>query len=126
MSGKSSADLRVDLFEELYSLSLEQGKAIDNADFDALASLIEYKQKIINEIDLLNVRDVIDKTSHPTDVLKDLQKKIKIADENNRTKLIDMANALNEKINIIKAEKRQMRSLYMDIGDRGNNLDKRG
>ncbi|MDI6601798.1 MAG: hypothetical protein QME46_08445 [Thermoanaerobacteraceae bacterium] len=123
---KTVVDQRLTLFEKLYSLSLKQEEAIDNVDFDTLATLIEEKQQIINEIDLLNVRDAIDKTPHSTELLRELQKKIKAMDDNNRGKLINMADVLNEKINMIKMEKRQIKALYMDIGDRGNYLDRRG
>ncbi len=121
-----TTDTKADLFEELYSLSKKQEEAIDNSDFDSLTALIGEKQKVINKIDLLNVQDVVDKTTHATDDLRDLQKKIMTVDERNRNKLMDMADMLNKKISLIKTEKRQMKSLYVDMGDRGNYLDKRG
>jgi FlgN protein. len=117
---------KLSLFEELYSLTVEQGKAIDNRDFDALTALIEKKQQVINAIDSINVKDAIDRVSSSTEQLKEIKNKIKTADDINRDKMISIANLLSEKLGAIKTKRRQIKALYMNIGDSGNFLDKRG
>ncbi len=119
-------DIKADLFEKLYFLSQKQGEAIDNDDFDLLTDLIEQKQEVMNKIDLLNVQNAACMAAHPSDDLRDLQKKIVAVDEENHNKLINRADVLNKRINQMKKEKQQVRSLYMDIGDKGNYLDRRG
>ncbi len=119
-------DIKADLFEKLYFLSQKQGEAIDNDDFDLLTDLIEQKQEVMNKIDLLKVQNAACMAAHPSDDLRDLQKKIVAVDEENHNKLINRADVLNKRINQMKKEKQQVRSLYMDIGDKGNYLDRRG